>query len=147
MADAVMSPRPAARPSRPSTKFIALTIDTVSARVSRIDDAWSSTMVPTPPIGMYSTLHATPMVTRTLAAVIWPANFVRASRPQRSSIRPISMIRPPATTTAGIPDEYTKPRVSAGNWDASKTAAATPTYIANPPMRGTGWTWTSRSRG
>ena len=52
IADAVIRPSPAASPSRPSTKFIALTIDTVSASVSRIDDAWSSTMVPTPPIGM-----------------------------------------------------------------------------------------------
>ncbi len=52
MADAVIRPSPAASPSRPSMKFIALTIDTVSASVSRIDDIWSSTMVPTPPIGM-----------------------------------------------------------------------------------------------
>ena len=52
MASAVIRPSPAASPSRPSTKFIALTIDTVSASVSRIDDVWSSTMVPTPPNGM-----------------------------------------------------------------------------------------------
>ncbi len=37
MASAVINPRPAASPSSPSTKFIALTIDTVSARVSRIE--------------------------------------------------------------------------------------------------------------
>ena len=104
-------------------------------------------MVPTPPIGMYSTLHATPMVTSTLAAVIWPANFVRASRPQRSSISPMPMISPPATTTAGMPDEYTKPRVSAGSWEASRTAATTPIYIASPPIRGVGCRCTSRSRG
>ena len=105
MASAVIRPRPAARPSRPSTKFIALTIATVSASVSRIDDTWSSTMVPTPPNGMYSTLHATPIVTSTLAAVIWPANLVSASRPHLSSIRPMTMISPPATTMAGMPDE------------------------------------------
>ena len=105
MARAVIKPSPAASPSRPSTKFMALTIDTVSARVSRIDDTWSSTIVPTPPIGMYSTLHATPIVTRTLAAVICPANLVSASRPHRSSMSPIPMISPPATTTAGMPDE------------------------------------------
>ena len=34
------------------------------------------------------------MVTSTLAAVIWPANFVSASRPQRSSIRPIGHDQP-----------------------------------------------------
>ena len=45
------------------------------------------------------------MVTSTLAAVIWPANFVNASRPHLSSISPMNMIRPPATTTAGMPDE------------------------------------------
>ena len=45
------------------------------------------------------------MVTSTLAAVIWPANFVSASSPHRSSIRPTSMISPPATTTAGMPEE------------------------------------------
>ena len=105
MANAVINPRPAARPSSPSTKFIALTIATVSASVSRMDDTWSSTMVPTPPSGMYSTLHATPIVTSTLAAVIWPANLVRASRPHLSSIRPIPMMIPPATNTAGIPEE------------------------------------------
>ncbi|SHS69615.1 Uncharacterised protein [Mycobacteroides abscessus subsp. abscessus] len=38
MAAAVINPRPAARPSRPSTKFIALTMDTVNASVTRIDD-------------------------------------------------------------------------------------------------------------
>ena len=38
--------------------------------IGLIDDTWSSTIVPTPPIGMYSTLHATPIVTSTLAAVI-----------------------------------------------------------------------------
>ncbi len=105
IANAVIRPSPAARPSRPSTKFIALTTDTVSASVSRIDDAWSSTMVPTPPMGMYRTLQATPMVTSTLAAVIWPANLVRASRPHRSSISPIPMMTAPATRTAGMPVE------------------------------------------
>ena len=48
------------------------------------------------------------------------------------------MMSPPATTTAGMPDEYTKPRVSAGSWDASRTAATTPTYMARPPIRGVG---------
>ncbi len=87
------------------------------------------------------------MVTSTLAAVIWPANLVSASRPHRSSMSPTTMISPPATTTAGIPDEYTKPRVSAGSCEASSTAATTPTYIARPPMRGVGCRCTSRSRG
>ncbi|CNH12719.1 Uncharacterised protein [Mycobacterium tuberculosis] len=71
--------------------------------MSRIDDAWSSTIVPTPPSGMYRTLQATPMVTSTLAAVIWPANFVSASRPHRSSIKPMPMMTAPATSTAGMP--------------------------------------------
>ena len=57
------------------------------------------------------------------------------------------MMRPPATTTAGIPVEYTNPRVRAGSWDASRTAATTPMYIASPPIRGVGCTCTSRSRG
>ena len=52
MAMAVMSPSPAASPSSPSMKFIALTTATVSASVSRIEVAWSSTTVPTPPKGM-----------------------------------------------------------------------------------------------
>ena len=52
IASAVMIPSPAASPSSPSTKFIALTIDTVNASVSRIEDTWSSTIVPTPPSGM-----------------------------------------------------------------------------------------------
>src|ERR1700759_1195628 len=38
------------------------------------------------------------MVTSTLAAVIWPANFVSASRPHLSSIKPIPLITPPPTT-------------------------------------------------
>ena len=52
MAIAVIRPSPAASPSSPSTKFIALTTATVSARVSRIELVWSSTMVPTEPNGM-----------------------------------------------------------------------------------------------
>ncbi len=52
IAIAVIRPSPAASPSRPSTKFIALTTATVNASVSRMDEAWSSTMVPMPPNGI-----------------------------------------------------------------------------------------------
>ena len=51
MAGAVMGQDLRRSPSSPSTKFMALTIDTVSANVTRIDDIWSGTMVPTPPEG------------------------------------------------------------------------------------------------
>ena len=142
-----MSARPAASPSRPSTKFIALTVATVTAIVSNPAWSGSSTTVPMSPNGTYSRYQLTPMITRTPAAVSWPTNLVKASIPQRSSMIPTSTMTPPATTTAFMSSVYAKPLVRAGNSPARAIPASTPMYMPTPPRRGVGIAWTSRVRG
>ncbi len=85
VAPAAIMPIPAARPSSPSTKFIALTSATVSTTVSSTPCSWPrissepETPGPSPPHGTQNTAHCTPPSTSTPAAVIWPASLVIAS--------------------------------------------------------------------
>ena len=102
VADAAISPIPAASPSSPSTKFIALISATVSTTVS--STPWVSPRirnepeipVPPPPHGIQNVTHCTPASTSTPAAVVWPASLVIASSSKRSSSTPTT----PSTTTA-----------------------------------------------
>jgi hypothetical protein len=102
VADAAISPIPAASPSSPSTKFMALIRATVSTTVS--STPWVSPRmrnepeipVPPPPHGIQNVTHCTPASTSTPAAVVWPASLVIASSSKRSSSTPTA----PSTTTA-----------------------------------------------
>ncbi len=68
IAIAAMAPSPAARPSSPSTKFIALTMVRVNTTVSNPAWSWSRTRMLPSPNGRYTRVHDTPMATRTPAA-------------------------------------------------------------------------------
>ena len=100
IAVAAMAPSPAASPSSPSTKFIALTIVSVNTTVSSPAWSWSRTRMLPSPKGMYSSVHDTPIATRTPAAAAWPASLVTAPSPRMSSTIPTSTITPPATMVA-----------------------------------------------
>ncbi|SKY07600.1 Uncharacterised protein [Mycobacteroides abscessus subsp. abscessus] len=100
MADAEMSPSPAARPSSPSMKLTALMVATVITTVSNPDWKGSRTMVPMFPNGTGTCSQLTPITTMTPAAVSCPTNFVNASRPHRSSMIPTMTMTAPAVTTA-----------------------------------------------
>src|SRR3954452_8992090 len=141
-----MAETPAARPSRPSMKFSALTVRTVSRMVSGTPTAGPSEMVPMSATGRNRKASCTPSSTITPAAAIWPVSLVSASRPNRSSSTPSRQISPPAASTAMVWVLNSKLRWSEGSWEATSTPAATPRYIATPPPRGVGITCTSRSR-
>ena len=102
VAVAAISPMPAARPSRPSTKFIAFTSATVTTTVSstpcsrpRIRNE-PEMPGPPPPHGIQNANHWIPASTSRPAAVVWPASLVIASSSNRSSSTPTM----PRTTTA-----------------------------------------------
>ena len=102
VAVAAIRPIPAASPSRPSTKFMALTSATVSTTVSSTPCSWPrirnepETPVPPPPHGIQNASHCTPASTSSPAAVVWPASLVIASSSNRSSSTPTM----PSTTAA-----------------------------------------------
>ena len=89
---------PAAKPSRPSTKFTALTVSTTIKTVSNTLASGSSSKVPS--IGSHNTWM--PRSAMEPAANTWPTNFVGASSPHRSSARPSSkMIVHPTINASG----------------------------------------------
>src|SRR5919199_6064482 len=141
-----MAETPAARPSRPSMKFSALTVSTVSRIVAGTPTSGPSERVPMSATGRNRNASCTPSSTITPAAAIWPVSLVSASRPKRSSRTPSRQISPPATRTAMVWVLNSKLRCSEGSCEATRTPAATPRYIATPPPRGVGMTCTSRSR-
>jgi hypothetical protein len=69
-----MSPTPAASPSRPSTKLIALTIVTTSSTVRIAPWFWSRISseppAPLPPHGTQKMIHCSPSSTRMPAQVV-----------------------------------------------------------------------------
>src|SRR3954468_103166 len=141
-----MAETPAASPSRPSMKFSAFTVSTVSSTVAGTPTSGPSDRVPMSANGRNRNDSWTPKSTMTPAAAICPVSLVSASRPNRSSSTPSRQMRPPATRTPTVWVLNSKLRCSAGSCEATSTPAATPRYIATPPPRGVGMTCTSRSR-
>ncbi len=114
---------PAASPSRPSTKFMALTISTTMKTVTITLVRGSRTN--TPPMGSQAT--EMPPNAMMPAASVWPANFVSASRPQRSSTIPTPtrtvML---ASRAAAVPVGPWKTVFIRGSWLAKTNAATSP---------------------
>src|SRR3954471_21671650 len=127
-------------------KLSALTVRTVKRMVAGTPTSGPSDSVPMSATGRNRKASCTPSSTITPAAAIWPVSLVSASRPNRSSSTPSRQISPPATRTAMVWVLNSKLRCSEGSWEATRTPAATPKYIATPPPRGVGMTCTSRSR-
>src|SRR3954468_14503360 len=141
-----MAETPAASPSRPSMKFSAFTVSTVSSTVAGTPTSGPSDSVPMSANGRNRKDSCTPKSTITPAAAICPVSLVSASRPNRSSRTPSRQIRPPAARTAIVWVLNSKLRCREGSCEATSTPAATPRYIATPPPRGVGMTCTSRPR-
>ncbi len=70
------------------------------------------------------------------AASTWPANFVGASRPKRSSSSPSTTIRVEPTISARGCRLAPNTALSSGNRLATSIPARNPAYIASPPHRG-----------
>src|ERR1019366_353577 len=90
---------PAASPSRPSMKLIALMVITTIRMVSVTLRSGSSGN--SPPLGVGSQGSAWPLQTRMPAAATWAASLLTAPRPHRSSTHP--------TTTTNQPASYRPP--------------------------------------
>src|SRR5699024_8962519 len=111
VATAEMNPNPPARPSSPSTKFIALTMTTTNNTASNppwlesSTNTWPSTS-PSPPHATQNTVHCTPELTSIPAHITCPASLVHASSSKTSSNAPMNTITPPPMTTPIGSSEY-----------------------------------------
>ncbi|SII66448.1 Uncharacterised protein [Mycobacteroides abscessus subsp. abscessus] len=133
---------PAARPSRPSTKFTALIV-TRTTRMVMMIDIRGEPMI-TPPKGIES--RATPLIAMKPAASACPASFVIQCRSQMSSMTPRMHSSAAAPATPMIGPMSTKIRARNGVWEAKTRPTTTAPNIATPPSLGVGTEWTSRSR-
>ncbi len=143
-AAAAMQTMPAARPSRPSTKFTALMVITTRATVSSVPCIGVSETVPTPGTGMKRIVR--PCSTITPAAIIWPPSLTRASTPHLSSSTPRIQISPAPESSARGSLESSKTDFRLDRCAATRSPAHSPPNIAMPPSRGVGSRCTSRAR-
>src|ERR1022692_137189 len=163
---------PAASPSRPSMKLMALMVITTSRMVSVTLRSGSSGTPPprgpalsgtltillvvrsgssgnTPPLGVGSQGSAWPLQTRMPAAATWAASLLTAPRPHRSSTNPTTTTNPPASSS---PAAVLDPAVWKGSCrkdsrPAISSPATRPPYMARPPSSGVGAVWVSLARG
>lgn len=139
-----MQTMPAARPSRPSTKFTALMVITTRATVSRLPCHWVSATVPMPGTGIHSIVR--PCMTITPAAIICAPSLIRASISNLSSSTPISQIRAAPESSARGSFDSSKTPLRLRRWSATSSPAHSPPNMAMPPSRGVGSRCTSRAR-
>src|ERR1700732_4398984 len=138
---------PAARPSRPSMKLIALIVITTSKMVrGRLRPGSSET---TPPLGVGSQGSDWPLQTRMPAAATCPASLLIALSPHRSSMNPTTTTNAPASSS---PIAVFDPAARNGSCrEVSRLAtispATSPPYMASPPSSGGGSGWVSRDPG
>ena len=134
---------PAARPSRPSTKFTALIVTTIAITVTTISRPRDGMKVPK--IGSDSSWMPCQAISPEARA--WPANLVTASSCQMSSNTPSRQTAPAESSTAWVPRPCSSNSLLKNpSWLAVSRAMATPRKIAVPPSRGIGTVCTSRSR-
>ncbi len=149
VASAAMQTMPAARPSRPSTKFTALMATTTIRMVMVVCSVLSRLMVL--PLGSGTHRRVSLNATSSPAAAICPPSLMKASIPHQSSRKPISTITPPARASAmTVLPSPIRGSASLGpmwsNWLATNSPASMPAYIARPPRRGVRTVCTSLSR-
>src|ERR1700722_14171087 len=127
---------PAASPSRPSMKLIALMVTTTIRMVSVTLRSGSSGK--NPPLGVGSQGSAWPLHTKMPAAATWPASLLIALSPHLSSTNPTSTTNPPASSS---PASVRDPAVLKGSSKtesplAVSSPATSPPYMASPPSSG-----------
>src|SRR4029453_17684480 len=127
---APMATRPAARPSRPSTRLMALTVTITSSTVMGTPSSGARLMTPSfrgPNAGSQKNSTCTPPRVMVVAARIWPASLTGADRPLRSSTMPMPTISEAPMAMPAASEETN----SRGN--SSDDTASPPT---NPKNRG-----------
>ena len=133
--------RPAASPSRPSTKFTALIATTTTSTVTTSESREDPIVRPK----MGNVMSCTPCHAITPAASTCPASFVIQSRSQMSSAAPSRQTSPAEPRIAHGRLSAKTPDMNAIR-DATSIATVMPMSIATPPRRGVGAVWTSRPR-
>ena len=130
-APAPMATIPAARPSSPSMKLMALVSAITQAAVMSGITPGVSTMNPAK--GILNSHIVTPKKYRMLAARTWPAILAGADMSRTSSMRPTTNMAPAASTTPSISGESVKIGRRAGMAAAKSTATRKPRNMAAPP--------------
>ena len=126
-----MATTPAARPSSPSMKLMALVRAMTQAAVRSGITPGVSTNEPAS--GTRNCHMVTPMKYRMLAARTWPAILAGADMSRTSSMRPTAKMAPAASTTPRSSGESVKIGRSWGTAAAASTATRKPRNMAAPP--------------
>jgi hypothetical protein len=102
----------------------------------------------TPPFGVGSQGSDWPLQTRMPAAATWAASRLMALSPHRSSAKPTTTTRPPASSSpASLRDPAWNGSCKKESRLATSSPATRPPYMARPPSSGVGVTWVSLARG
>ena len=128
-------------------KLIALMVITTIKMVSvRLRSGSSEN---TPPPGVGSQGSDCPLQTRMPAAATWAASLLTAPRPHRSSMKPTTTARPPASSSPAAVFDPAARKGSCRNVSrlASSSPATRPPYMASPPSSGVGSVCVSLGRG
>src|SRR4051812_11500539 len=142
-----MMTMPAARPSRPSIRLMALAKTTTVTTVTSGARSGESTMTSAPENGTWKNSIETPNSESRLPASTIPAIFAGGDTSRRSSSAPVANITPAARITPAGSDEPLNISRNCGIWDATPIATRNPTNMAAPPSSGIVVVWTSRALG
>ena len=136
---------PAASPSRPSMKFVALAIPITHNTVISADQSGESTRKPAKGTRKYTML--TPVKDSTPPARTIPASFAGAEISIRSSMQPTAYIRIAAPMMPRIGPCWAKTGSNPPLPHATSIATRKPANMAIPPKVGVGRSWIRRSSG
>ena len=138
---------PAASPSSPSIRLIALANTTTVTTVTSGARSGESTMTSAPENGTWKNSIETPNSESRLPASTIPAILAGGETSRRSSSAPVANITPAARITPAGSDEPSNISRNCGIWDATPIATRNPTNIAAPPSSGIAVVCTSRAVG
>ena len=131
-----MATRPAASPSRPSTRLMALTVTITSSTVMGMPSSGARLMTPSsrgPTDGSQKNSTCTPARVMVVAARIWPASLTGADRPLRSSTMPMPTIR---EAPMAMPAASEETNSSGNSSDDRASPPMKPKNRASPPRVG-----------
>src|SRR4051812_25432390 len=138
---------PAARPSSPSIRLIALANTTTVTTVTSGARSGDSTMTSAPENGTWKNSIDTPKSESRLPASTIPAILAGGDTSRRASSAPVANITPPARITPAGSDDPSNISRNCGICDATPNAMRKPTNIAAPPSSGVAVVCTSRAVG
>ena len=88
------------------------------------------------PVGRGSQVTSAPLQTRITPAATWPTSLLITPIPQRSSTKPMTTIRPPASSRPLAMLVSANTLFREGSWLATTSPAASPAYMAKPRAAG-----------